>query len=293
MSRLSKQEAKELLHAVVDGEASDKEESAFFEYLAGDDSLKQEYLSAIQIKKLLAEKLPRYRAPEHLKNRIFNYIEDEKAVFHYMDSPVRVAAQPTNTLPFSSPVKKGIRYLAAAAIILFISLTLVQLLDRSTVTIADNVAIIEMITAQHFLQSDGVFITPDFEFISVSEAERFLEEQHGITLTVPEIEGTTFAGIVFTDFYNGVEVPLLEYIQPELNETIYIFAFNIDSLADVYTLKREKNAAESCSTRTDYFVNEIDGVHVVSWLWDGNWYSAVSNHNGYDLASLVLPLQAD
>jgi hypothetical protein len=33
--------------------------------------------------------------------------------------------------------------MTAAAIILFISLMLVQLLDRSTLTIADNVAIIE------------------------------------------------------------------------------------------------------------------------------------------------------
>jgi len=68
---------------------------------------------------------------------------------------------------------------------------------------------------------------------------------------------------------------------------------NFNELYETTDIRREEKAAESCTTQTDYFVNDINGTHVVSWKWDDNWYSAVSNHNGHDLAALVTPLNQD
>jgi len=109
-------------------------------------------------------------------------------------------------------------------------------------------------------------------------------------MTIPHLKGTEFAGLIMADFHSGMQAPLLKYTQSDIGESIYIFAFNLDQLESFDQMKREENAVKSCTTQTDYFVNNIDGTHVVSWLWDDNWYSAVSNHNGHDLAALVEPL---
>lgn len=293
MNRLTRHQAELLLPAVIDNEASEQEKSAFFEYLKYDRELEREYYSTLQVKRLLNEHLPKKPAPEYLKNKILRRIEEEREKEKFKQNsesvslPNKASSEKGN---WDVLLKSGFRYMAAAAIILMITLMIVQLLERSTGINNQEMLVIENISAQHFAGADGKLPEPHFSTNSPEEAEQYLLNHHGINMTIPHLKEADFAGIVLADFHNGMEVPLLEYVQNEIEENIFIFAINLGELQNANSMKREDNAAESCTTQTDYFVNNIDGIHVVSWLWGDNWYSAVSNHNGHDLAALVEPL---
>jgi len=297
MMKLTRKQAIELLTAVVDQEATQEEKSAFLEYVKNDSDLNQQYKSALLIKKLLSERLQRVNAPDHLKKRIKGRLEQEAAGHdQLLDMPMKnqVNEKSAEYRPaikrYYQLFKPTMRYVAAAAVILFLALTTIEFLDRSYDSDSQPIFIVENYTAQHFVNSGGQLIDPHFATTSTRDAENYLRDHHGIEMTVPELTGAQFAGVVLADFLNGFETPLLEYIQPDINETIYIFAFNIDKITEHKYLKRDDAAVEMCTTDHNFYVAEIDNHHVVSWMWDGNWYSAVSNHNGYDLASLVEPL---
>jgi hypothetical protein len=293
MNRLNKYQARLLLPAVVDEEVSEDEKNAFFEYLKQDPDLEKEYYSTLKLKQILSENFPRKSAPDHLRERILNRLEIEQRNKNFTKSasdhksPDRSS---NRTDEWKRLLKSGIRYVSAAAVILLITLMTVQLLERSTENFNDEIFVIENISAQHFHRANTASIDPQIAAVSFQEAENYLKDHYGLTMTIPHLKGTEFAGLIMADFHSGMQAPLLKYIQRDIGENIYIFAFNLDKLESFDQMKREENAAKSCTTQTDYFVNNIDGTHVVSWLWDDNWYSAVSNHNGHDLAALVEPL---
>jgi hypothetical protein len=185
----------------------------------------------------------------------------------------------------------GFRYLTAAAVVLVITLAVLRLLDQTTAdTSTAESIIVENIAAHHFQLTGGQFIEPYRATATVTEAENYLAEQFDINLTVPPITGAKFAGIVFAEFVENYRTPLLEYVQEEIGETIYIFVFDLADIDAHEKLKRHDEAVKTCIYSHDFYVTEIDQYHVVSWLWDNNWYTAISNHNGYDLASLIVPL---
>jgi len=294
--KLTRKQAIKLLTAVVDQEATQDEKSAFMDYIKNDSDLHEQYKSALLIKKLLSERLQRVNAPDHLKKRIKSLLEQEAGQTQLQDLPMTPQVRDNSSEPQSSvsrfyqSFKPAMRYMAAAAVILFLTLTTIEFLDRSYNSDSQPIFIVENYTAQHFVNSGGQFIDPHFATTSTLEAENYLREHHGIEMTVPQLTGAQFAGVVLADFLDGFETPLLEYIQPDIDETIYIFAFNVEKITEHKYLKRDDAAVEICKTDHNFYVAEIENHHVVSWMWDGNWYSAVSNHNGYDLASLVEPL---
>jgi hypothetical protein len=295
MDKLSKKQALNLLPAIVDGEATKEERIAFFSFIETNDKVREEYESALRIKELLAKRLPKVKAPSHLRKNVFELIESAKEQGQLIDIPASETGEelPPGRLYKDALVslwKPALRYIAAAAVLLFITLTTVELLDRTTDSTTLQYDIVENYTAIHFLNSEGRLSEPHFRTSSITEAEQHLLEIHGISMTVPPISGAEFAGLFLTDFYNGFETPLLGYYQPDIDETIFVFAFEIDKITAHGKLKRHGEAVKSCKTNTDFFVAEIENHHVVSWTWDGNWYTAVSNHNGYDLASLIEPL---
>ncbi len=293
MNRLTKYQARLLLPAVIDDEVSEQEKNAFFEYLKHDPELESEYYSTLKVKQILSEHLPKKQAPEHLRKKILHRLEVEKQVKNLEKDST--ATTDNNKPPiliseWKSFLQSGLRYTAAAAVILLITLMIVQLLERSTGSFSEEIFIIENISAQHFQNANGAFLEPHIATASHQEAENYLRDHFGLNMTIPHLKGTEFAGLLMADFHTDIQAPLLKYIQNDIGENIYIFAFNMDQLKNFDHMKREDKAAESCTTQTDYFVNNVDGIHVVSWLWDDNWYSAVSNHNGHDLAALVEPL---
>lgn len=296
MKKLTKKEALLLLHAVVDNEASSEERRDFFNFIDKHPNVKLEYDDALRIKKLLSRKLPRAKAPEHLRDNIYRLIENAELHSDYQDLPQSSSIRNIEntgkgqTKNNSSSVRTLFRYLAAAAAVLFITLTTIELLDRMDYRQIDDLFVVETHSAMHFINAGGQYPNPDIGITSTEEAESYLRDHHGINMVIPPISGAEFEGIILSDFVNGFTTPLLKYAQPEIGETIYLFAFDIDQVLSHKKLIRHEAAVVHCETNTDFYVVEIEGYHVVSWHWDNNWYTAVSNHNGYDLASLVVPL---
>lgn len=147
----------------------------------------------------------------------------------------------------------------------------------------------EYFAAATFLDHNGTFVEPTWTMDSHPQAEQAIRKQFNYNVHVPEIMGADFMGVVEIKDELGNPIPMLEYCQKELNEYIYLFAFELSKPVQP-ARKRLKEAIFNCRTQTDYYVSELNGRHVVSWKWDDTWYSAVSNHNGNDLAALVGPL---
>ncbi len=296
---MNRKKALEILPAIVDNEASSDEQVAFFDFIEHDETVRKEYEEALKIKQLLKTKYKRVQTPEHLANRINKIIAaleeqttDEETKIYNLPSETSTKTHSDHSTKRSVSFGSLFRYLAAAAVILFFTLVTIQLLDR-TASYEDSLAglVVENIAAEHFIKSSGQLIEPHFGTHSVTDAEQYLLNHFGMVITVPNITGAQFEGIVMADFIEGFQTPLLEYTQPEINETIYLFAFDMDKVLESNALKRHHEAVAACNTDHDFFVAEIDEHHVVSWLWNNTWYSAISNHNGYDLAGLVEPLQ--
>ncbi|MEX0647118.1 MAG: hypothetical protein WEA56_11890 [Balneolaceae bacterium] len=294
MTRLTKQQALDFLPSVVDQEASEDEKLAFLSFIEKNEDVRKQYESALRVKKLISSRCPTATAPERLKKEILSVLvhmnpEDQVQFSKYRDCPPETSSGGTLAGTSSITGSLLLRYLSATAVILVITLLIVDLLDRTSSHIPYETYVVEQFAAEHFMKAGGL-IDPHFATQSTQEAEKFIIDQYGLEVIIPEIRGTQFAGVVMADFYDGFEVPLLEYEQPAENETIYIFAFNVNDLETNRFLQRDEQAVNTCKLQNDFYVLEVGDHHVVSWLWQDKWYTAISNFNGYDLASLVEPL---
>ncbi|TVR16932.1 MAG: hypothetical protein EA391_06135 [Balneolaceae bacterium] len=297
---MDRKKALKIIPAIIDNEASSEEQAAFFDFIEIDDFVKKEYENTLRIKQLFKQKYKRAKAPEHLSHRINTIISalnegdisDDSNIYPLKQQPQATKRSPHESKSQGFKKSTILRYFTAAAVVLFITLVTMQLLD-STGSYEERIAelIVENVAAEHFLNANGQLIEPHFGTHSLSEAEAYLSAHFELTMTVPQITGAQFEGIVMADFIDGFQTPLLEYTQPEIGETIYLFAFDVSKVHEKGGLKMLENAVEACNSHHDFYVAEINNHHVVSWLWDNTWYSAISNHNGYDLASLVEPLQ--
>lgn len=293
MHALTEKEALRILPAVIDDEASQKEREAFFAYIAENSVVRNQYKDALLIKKIIAEKCKREPAPLHLKKNIHQTL---KELDHRDSTAKKGVDQPTSDQPIITPGKINsttflIRVLSATAVILFFSLVTILLLNKVNPFSSNSTdLILENISLEHFISSNGEFIEPHFRSVSTVAAEQFLRDHYELSMTIPQITGAEFSGIVMAEFVDNYSTPLLEYQQHELNEIIYLFAFNLDEISELDGLIRNMNAVKNCQTDEDFHITEIEDYHIVSWLWDDIWYTAVSNHNGYDLASIIEPL---
>jgi hypothetical protein len=308
MKKLNKSEAIKLLSQVVDNEAPEEDKVAFFKYIQTDKEVKKKYESQMFIKKLLKTKYSRKNAPDHLKKKIFVIINDmecENDQEEKVDNtPAYLESADTfNSNDFrdetsrkSSPLLKLLkpaRYLAAASVIFIFSLLTIEFLETmsSDRIYAQNQQSLEYVALEHFRTGSHIEASfASFQPNSLDQASELLEEQMSYSPRLLNIQGAELRSILQTTFSEGHNVPVLDFYQAEIDESIHVFAFKLGEFEDPRMAARDPEAVENCKTYDDYHIKEINGKHVVSWKWGDYWYTAVSNHNGNDLIALVEPV---
>jgi len=306
MKKLTKKEAIELMPFVVDNEASEQEKIAFFKYIQTDSEVKKKYESLLFVKQLLKTKYSRENAPDHLKDKIAGIIEDmewekdqESKVDNsssyygsdktFNDSEGYKENPPENKSPILKLLKPA-RYLAAASVIFIFSLLTIEFLEHMSSDRFYNQNSLEYVALNHFKTGSHIEASiASFSPESFDHASQLLEERMSYSPRLPKIKGADLRSIVHTTFTNGHNVPVLDFYQAGLDESIHIFAFKVGEFDDPGMIARDPEAVKNCKTYDDYHVKNINGKHVVSWKWGDYWYTAVSNHNGNDLIALVEP----
>lgn len=300
-SSISKSEALELITPVIDGEVSEEKQEAFFQYIEGDTEVRRQYESEKKIKELMAERCPRVEAPPHLRDRIREFVRDKgsekyPAEMHdlRMDHPsyiedeeqVQEKKEPSFSRRYRWPLA------AAASLLLLVAVLGLWPYGGNPVSGSEGYNVEEYVY-RHYSDYTDELVRPTINTASISSAELSLSEGYGLSMQVPPLNDTEFAGVVFSEFVPGFKTPMFKYYQPSADQHIYIFAFNIDSLERYKKLKRTRSAIENCKTRKDFHVIDFEGKHVVTWKWENTWYAAISNHEGNRLASLVAPLNGE
>jgi hypothetical protein len=291
MLSMNRNQALLLIPAIIDGEANESERAAFFDFIEKHPDIEEEYENALYVKQQLKKNLKRYSCPDHLKENVLSTIEELKKHELKIDRELSKSAEKSTGNLFWHYTGITLRYVSAAAVILFITLLTLQLLNSTDHTTQySNTVMIEQAAAGHFLSAGGQLPSLDYTTTSINEARQYLRDHYGMLADIPEIEGATFLGIAVGPFTGDFNTPVFAYTQEEISENIYLFVFDIAQVNSLQNVVRHSEAVEHCKSPKDYFVAEVENHHVVSWQWDNYWYSAVSNHNGDDLASLVKPL---
>lgn len=296
-SKLTKQEALELITPVVDNEVDEDTRIAFLAYIQQDEEVRTKYESIKRIKSIVSSRCPCERAPGHLKNKIKSYIRtqnwdsaslaEKEDPFYDMPSDHTMAADERQ---YPSQNKNQPSWIYAAAASLLVVALVYGIYRYVQVAPAYNV---EEYAYAHFMKHQGQLVEPTIETASPANAELELASAFDMPITVPPLKDAEFKGAVVSDFIPGFKTPMLEYHIPSQDQYVYIFAFKINQLSDVNGLYRSEDAVKSCIKEKDFHIRNVNGKHVVSWKWDDTWYAAISNHNGETLASLVEPLNFD
>jgi len=298
MAELSKREALRILTRVVDNEATPQETKDFQNFIETDPEVKYQYESMLIVKKLIRDRYNKQKAPGSLRNFVINqaYVRGAPLEDYSVSQGPSGSGKSEKIHSFidKKQVKRNtsifFRCISAVAAILLFSILIVEFLDRSTFTEPAVMYQVEDCAYTHFEKHNGEYILPTFQTTSIQDAESYLDEFHSLNIRIPSVRGATFSGIVFSEFIPEFDTPLFEYYQKEANQYIYIFAFHIPKLKSVTNLSRDSIAIEKSITENNFHIKEINGKHVVSWKWDDNWYTAVSNYNGDELASIIEPL---
>lgn len=270
----------DLITAFVDGELDERECLRLGALLEKDQRLKNAVRSEKAIKYLIRSKAKRICAPAHLREKVIKLIQQANEVGKTepaaQSEKDRISVQP----PSKSKNIQPLIFAIAALFLIAISINLFR--SQQALPEAHSV---EWLTWLHFQNHEGAFIEPTLGAASTADAQQALLHRFDCNITVPELDGAEFAGVVYADFFEGYHVPLLEYKITE-GDYIYIFAFELDKL-DEKTLPRDARAVDAIVSHNDVFIADISGMDVVSWKWGDVWYSAVSHHSGEVIAAML------
>ncbi|MDX1618353.1 MAG: hypothetical protein R3224_06175 [Balneolaceae bacterium] len=295
-SDLTKREALKLITAVVDDEVSESVRAAFFAFIERNEDVRTKYESEKQVKRIVAERYPYAKAPDRLHRRVRNFLNapdidesdrtssaDKDPIYDKPSTFSDTQNPPSINTPDAGQTRTSWRYAAAAALLIATLLAGFYLYPTN----ANDTFNVEENAYAHFMKNGGQMIEPTIATASMGVAESRLAEVFNLPITVPVLKNTEFVGVVLTDFIPEFRAPMLEYYLPSEGQYIYIFAFNISDLKRLKKLARSKEAVKTCTNAKDFHVRNVNGKHVVSWKWGETWYTAISNHDGHTLASLV------
>lgn len=291
-SKLTKVEALKLIPAVVDGEATTEEEEAFKDFIADNSDVHNKYESMKKLTSYVSENYHRSEAPKSLKKFVESVSDSSNEKKDVHQSNVHpIDSQRTNDTRRTGTTskRKVIPYLISAAAAVFIIIAGWQLFTTNS---TKNVTYkVEESAYRHFNKHHGQFVKPTFQTASLKGAEQQIASDLKMNMHVPELDDATFEGVFYSNFVPDLKAPMLEYHIESSDTYVYIFAFNTKTITDFKELVRDTNAVKQCQKPTDFHVKNVEGKAVVSWVWDDIWYTAISDHNGNTLASLVKPLQ--
>jgi hypothetical protein len=303
--RSNREELLELVTAVIDGEASEAEIEQFRRAAENDTTLTLALERERKIKHLIATRYKRSKTPDHVSVKIRALILAESQ--SQAQAPTQTRAE-TQTRPAdlsdhnrsenahgtgtgsgqkqpADPKRRPdltvYRLLAIAAVFLLAALLYVY--QGSTVT---EYYIVEDLVYEHYNNHGGNLLPVTFASESTTHAEEILNDDYNLRLTVPELQGAVFSGVVYAEFTSDFHTPLLEYTVDD-GDHIYVFAFCLDELNKFGVLERDGAAVNRITDINDVHIKEIGGKHVVSWKWHDVWYSAISNHDGETIAAML------
>ena len=300
---MSGDEMRVLITAYIDDECSQEEKRIVEKQLESDESLRKLYEQEKQVKDLLRNRLKRYSAPAHLKDKVQDLIsEDESLNSKFSFSPLpggEEKQESTRQTPHKPSFSKYSSYKpltehraytyilsVAAILLLFLGYGYFKVQDTGT----QNSEILEESVYRHFSTHNAQLIEPSIPSGSRSETQKLLASKYNLDIVIPAIKDTEFKGVVYSDFHGGMKTPLLEYYCNNSKEMIYVYAFKVDDIKAVKGLQRDHTAKDKCREKKDYHISNYNGKQVVSWKWDNIWYTAISNQKGSLLASRVDPL---
>jgi anti-sigma factor RsiW len=264
----------EIITAYVDGEAT-SDEIAFIESKAVTD---RRIVDAIQrekaLKKTLQSRLVREKAPERLQLRCLQLISEMRE----KGKSENTTKQTAQTVPMGN----FMRWAAAAIVVLTLGTWVYQYTSESTIEFA-----VEDHAYRHFatFTSDLAYLPIDNH--STTAAEEYLSAHFGMNMTIPNLDGANFEGVVLSEFVPGYETPMLTYSALGPDDIIMIFAFEVSEMEGTVHLTRDQTAVETCVKHDDIHIKDVDGKHVVSWKWGETWYTAISHHDGEAIAAML------
>jgi hypothetical protein len=289
--RYNKKELFELATAIADGEASESEQEAFLEAAESDLSLKIALEREKKIKHLINIRCTRAKAPDHLGKKIEAIITANRHAGDFpasgdfgmnMNMNESGISDGGTSVPVAAPRRISNIQLFSMAAVLILALMLFNFQIRPY-TAPQN---LELLVYKHFVNHGGTLLPVSFNAENTLHAAEILNQDYNINLIVPELAGATFSGVVYSEFASNYHTPLLEYTVED-DDHIYVFAFCLDSLKRYGILERDGQAVHNISGINDVYIKEIEDRHVVSWKWHDVWYSAISNHDGQTIVSML------
>ena len=295
--RSNREELLELVTAVIDGEATEAENEQFRRAAESDTTLTLALERERKIKNLIATRCKRAKMPDHIPVKIRALISAEAQLQAQASSQNRADAMPSSIRSVNDPGTDAVqlqpvdvkprpdltvyRLLAIAAV--FLLATLLYVYQGTAVS---EYYIVEDLVYEHYNNHGGNLLPVTFASESTAHAEEILNQDYNLRLTVPELQGASFSGVVYAEFTADFHTPLLEYTVDD-GDHIYVFAFCLDELSKFSVLERDVAAVNRITDINDVHIKEIGGKHVVSWKWHDVWYSAISNHDGETIAAML------
>jgi len=273
----------EYISAYVDGELSPPEKSDLLKIADKDKSIKRAIESEVKFKLMLRSRISSKQAPDRLRKKVGKLLLVEQQRYNRnQSSPSGVTEHPADT-----PAGGRNRFLFSVAALVLVGIFLVLARQYgNNDALASPVFSVEDLTYEHYVKHEGVLLSTIMDAGTTVDAQLKLKEVYGCNITVPELKGARFSGVVYADFLEGFHTPMLKYEVSE-GDYIYMFAFETHLLDDQMNLQAYEKAQQSIVKHDDVYIKRVNGHDVISWKWGEVWYTAVSEHTGDVLASML------